>query len=161
LGSGQNEWHTPPEYVEVVRAVLGAIDLDPASCKVAQRTVKATKFFTITDDGLTKEWHGRVFLNPPYSQPVCRNFVSKLITERHSGRCKAAILLTHNFTDTAWFQKAGALADAICFTRGRIKFVHQHPGNAPIQGQAFFYFGDNVSGFREKFAAFGGLCRWF
>ena len=38
-------------------------------------------------------------------------------------RPTTAIMLTHNYSDTAWFQDAAALADAICFTRGRVRFV--------------------------------------
>ena len=41
LNTGEIEWYTPPEYLERVRAVLGGIDLDPASSKIAQKTVKA------------------------------------------------------------------------------------------------------------------------
>lgn len=57
--SGNNEWYTPAEYVESVRKVLGAIDLDPTSCEVAQATVRASQFYTIDDDGLDREWQGK------------------------------------------------------------------------------------------------------
>jgi hypothetical protein len=158
-GTGDCEWYTPAQYIEVARTVLGGIDVDPASHKVAQRTVKAKKFFTIKDDGLSssREWHGRAFLNPPYSQPAMRKFVSKLITEVHSGRVTAAILLTHNFTDTKWFQEAGARADAICFPNHRIMFVHQNGRvlESSTNGQAFFYFGNDVAGFVKHFGPFG------
>jgi phage N-6-adenine-methyltransferase len=159
LGTGEFEWYTPAEYVETVRKVLGVIDLDPASHEVAQRVVKAKKYYTKEDDGLTKEWHGRGFLNPPYSQPLITKFVSKLITEIHSGRTTQAILLTNNFTDTAWFHKAGALADAICFTRGRIRFVHRDGDKVAesVNGQAFYFFGDHVSKFVKHFGAYGTI----
>jgi phage N-6-adenine-methyltransferase len=122
-GTGENEWYTPPEYLDHARAVLGEIDLDPASSRDAQRTVKAAEFFTLSDDGLKHEWRGRVWLNPPYAQPAIAHFVSKMMEERLSGRVTAAIMLTHNYTDTAWFQEAASVADAICFTRGRVRFI--------------------------------------
>lgn len=41
LSTGEFEWYTPSRYIEIARAFLGAIDLDPASSKQAQKTVKA------------------------------------------------------------------------------------------------------------------------
>lgn len=65
-GTGEFERYTPAEYIAAVREVLGEIDLDPASSALAQETVRAIEHFTVDDDGLAQEWHGRVFLNPPY-----------------------------------------------------------------------------------------------
>ena len=64
------EWWTPSPYVEAARQVLGAIDLDPASCARANETVKAAGFFDIDADGVTQDWPGRVFMNPPSSGAV-------------------------------------------------------------------------------------------
>ena len=151
-----NEWFTPPEYIELARRVLDEIDLDPASHQAAQKTVQAKEFFTPDQDGLTKEWHGRVWLNPPYAQPAIGHFVDKLVSEITKKRVSAAILLTHNYTDTAWFHKAAEHSSAICFTRGRIRFVALDGGiAAPTQGQAFFYFGDNVGSFVSAFVEIG------
>ena len=44
-------------------------DLDVASSNSDQIIVPATKKFTIEDDALTKEWNGRVWMNPPFSKP--------------------------------------------------------------------------------------------
>lgn len=155
-GTGENEWYTPAEYVEAAREVLGAFDLDPASSEYAQRTVRAAKFFTVNDDGLKQEWGGRVWLNPPYAQPAIANFIDKLLLELREGRTTSAILLTHNYTDTGWFHAAAGAANAICFTRGRIRFVSPDGGiAAPTQGQAFFYFGPDVDVFAGTFKRVG------
>lgn len=155
-GTGENEWHTPSQYIEAAREVLGNIDLDPASSKFAQKTVKAKSFFTITDNGLTKQWQGKIWLNPPYSQPLIGQFIEKLIKEISTGSVSQAILLTHNYTDTAWFHLGESKAALICFTRGRIKFVDKDgEEGAPTQGQAFFYYGKNVKDFQRVFREFG------
>jgi phage N-6-adenine-methyltransferase len=154
-GTGENEWYTPAKYIGLARRVLGAIDLDPASSDKAQETVQATKYFTAEQNGLNQEWHGRVWLNPPYAQPLIAHFADKIVTERTAGRVTEAIMLTHNYTDTGWFHKAASVADAICFTRGRIRFIDadSNEGGSTTQGQAFFYYGDDgdkfVSIFRE------------
>ena len=145
-GTGEFERYTPAQYIEAARRVLGEIDLDPASCEIAQRTVKAVEYFTAKDDGLAHEWHGRIWLNPPYHRELAPKFIKKLITERAAGRVNAAIMLTNNSTDTAWFDDAVGACNAICFTRGRIKFLEED-GVTPVlptQGQAFFSLGADV-----------------
>ena len=154
--TGENEWYTPPDYVEAARRVLGCIDLDPASSEKAQKTIRATRFFSAEDDGLTQDWGGRVWLNPPYAQPLIQQFAEKVVAEVRAGRISEAIVLTHNYTDTAWFHLLESACAAICFTRGRIRFVSSSGELAsPTQGQAFFYFGQRREAFAEVFRAFG------
>jgi ParB family chromosome partitioning protein len=155
-GTGENEWYTPPQYIEAARYVLGEIDVDPASSEHAQETVGAKQFFTIADNGLIQEWNGTVWMNPPYSQPHIQMFMEKLAAEVGAGRATAAIALTHNYTDTEWFHVGARACAAICFTRGRIKFVNPEGDvAAPTQGQAFFYFGDKPDYFADVFSQFG------
>lgn len=160
FGTGENEWYTPVDFIGAARDVLGEIDLDPASSDVAQVTVRAGNYFTVEDNGLAHEWQGRVWLNPPYAQPHIADFVAKMVEQRLLGNVTAAIMLTHNYTDTAWFQSAANVADAICFTRGRVKFTDANGAvAAPTQGQAFFYFGDGVERFAARFASVGFVVR--
>jgi phage N-6-adenine-methyltransferase len=154
--TGVEDWHTPPEYLEVAREALGAIDLDPASSAKAQKNVKATKFYSIKDDGLKHEWHGKVFCNPPYKQPAIMQFVKKLIEQIAAGHTTHAILLTHNFSETEWYRTAAATCSAICFPIRRIQFVNAEGERAQPQcGQVFFYFGDDVERFVSAFETIG------
>jgi phage N-6-adenine-methyltransferase len=155
-GTGEFERYTPAKHIEAVRDVLGTIDLDPASTEQAQQTVKAETFFTEKDDGLERTWHGKVFLNPPYHRELAPAFVAKLVEEVKAGRVTEAIMLMNSSTDTEWFRKAAEKANTICFTYGRIAFTT--PGGeevAPTQGQAFFYYGNNVRRFIEVFGKIG------
>jgi len=155
-GTGENEWFTPLEYIAAAKLVMGAIDLDPATHPDAQAKIKARKYYTKREDGLRQQWAGRVWLNPPYSQPQIDDFVKKMVEQWAGGNISAAIMLTHNYTDTAWFHRAEAASNLVCFTRGRIKFV-DIDGNdcAPTQGQTFFYFGDKPDKFSRVFRQFG------
>ena len=155
--SGENEWYTPPEYIEAARAVMGGIDCDPASSKIANRTVKATAFYTKDTDGLDKPWGRRVFLNPPYAQPLVGHFAEALVRKAHAGEVEQACILINNATETAFFRSILSVASAVCFPRGRIRFLDPdgEPSGQPLQGQAVLYIGDDATAFRRHFAAFG------
>ena len=158
LGTGENEWYTPDDYLQAAREVMGgAIALDPASSEIANQRVQADRFFSASDNGLGRPWKAEtLWMNPPYSQPAIRLFSEKLAEEWQAGNLGQAIALTHNYTDTKWFHTLASACDAICFTRGRIKFVSPEGKEAaPTQGQAFFYFGANVEQFQRSFSAFG------
>jgi len=159
-GTGEFERYTPAEYIDPVRKVLGTIDLDPASCKQAQKTIKAKRFYTVADDGLTKPWKGRVFLNPPYHRELAPKFVDKLVGEFESRRVTHAVMLTNNTTDVDWFDVALRHAQSICFAQSRIRFhVPEGPDVSPTQGQMFFYFGSDVARFERIFCKIGGCVR--
>jgi phage N-6-adenine-methyltransferase len=156
--SGNNEWYTPAEDIERARKVLGKIELDPASSDIAQETVRAERYYTKDQDGLAQEWMGRVWMNPPYAKGDIEPFVAKLVAEYLAGNVKSAIMLTNNSADTEWFHKAASHATAICLTRGRIKFEDPNSDRAaPLQGQAFFYFGRDVKKFASMYATAGAV----
>ena len=67
--SHEQEWYTPACYIESARKVMASIDLDPASCEIANETVKALYYCAKETDGLTIPWHGTVWLNSPFNQP--------------------------------------------------------------------------------------------
>ncbi len=146
--SGQNSWYTPAKFIDSAKTVLIDIDVDPASCEFANRTVKADTFYSAENTGLDKEWCGNVWMNPPYAQPLMTQFAEKLIIEVDAGRTKQAIVLVNNATETKWFQSMARKAKAICFPDSRIKFIdyNGNPSGAPLQGQAFLYFGYNIDG---------------
>ena len=153
FNSGENEWYTPSFIIEAARESMGNIDLDPASNKLANETVKAENYYTIYDNGLTKEWYGNVWLNPPYSQPEISNFSNKVTALEFTQAC----VLVNNATETAWFQNMMSKCTCVCFLKGRVKYNDKNgtPANSPLQGQAVLYFGNNAQNFSEVFNKYG------
>lgn len=106
-----DEWLTPPE---IIRA-LGPFDLDPCA-PVNRPWEMAAKHFTVDDDGLSKPWEGRVWLNPPYGQETGR-WLERL--SMHGD----GIALIFARTETDMFFKWGwECANAMLFIRGRLHF---------------------------------------
>lgn len=124
------ERFTPAKYMEAVRAVLGGtIDLDPASCAAANEIVKAGKFYTAADDGLTQPWVAHTaFLNPPYGKRLWRgkeafnqSLWSRCFVEAYTaGMIGSGVLLVNACTSEKWFQPL--MRFPICFPDHRIKF---------------------------------------
>jgi hypothetical protein len=110
--TGKDEWLTPPS---IIRS-LGIFDLDP--CSPINRPWETAKVhYTVNDDGLSKQWFGRVWCNPPYDQTI--NWLRKC------SRYKNAIALTFARTETKMFQQyVFPYADALMFINGRLSFYH-------------------------------------
>jgi len=158
---GRNDWYSPPEVVAAARRVMGAIDLDPASCFHANEIVDAAKYYTRSDDGLKQKWRGRVWLNPPYDTLAPKFFV-KLCEEYEAGRVPMACLLlgVHHLT-TKWFQRVEGFAAIVCLPAGRLKFSGRLAhGNPPMHGSAILGIGVNHDLFASEFGEFGAILDW-
>lgn len=153
-----DECYTPALFLRAARKVLGRIDLDPASCAHAQRSVKARRFFSAKTDGLSKRWRGRVWMNPPYSRPA--PWVAKLLEGFECGDVTEAIALLNARTGSAWFQSLSAHAWR-CEKRKRIQFHGPGTGNGRtthgFNDSCFFYLGPRPELFAAVFSEFGQI----
>lgn len=111
----KDEWLTPPEIIKS----LGDFDLDPCAPVPEKRPWDTAKnHYCIRDDGLNKEWYGRVWCNPPYGRETFV-WLDKLATHGNG------MALIFSRTETIGFhEKIWNKADAIFFFKGRLKFHH-------------------------------------
>ncbi len=148
-----DDFYTDPNIIKAARSVLGTIDLDPSSHPVANRVVKATRFFTLHDDGLSKPWSGCVWLNPPFSE--WKSWVPKIIAEWQSGNVSQMCVLCATRTLTAqYFWDIHQHCTSLCIFRGRIPFWGGLAAS-PDDGHVVFYFGDSADRFGEAFKNLG------
>lgn len=159
--SESNEWYTPRYLIDKACAVMGAIDLDPASSVSANERLGASRFYTIQDNALVQDWSGRVWLNPPYGNEV-EPFVDKLIDSAESGEVTEALLLVAARTDTAWFRKLRKYPR--CFLWGRVRFINGATGEsgdpAGFPSMAV-YIGPNFLTFADEFKTIGDIYLWW
>lgn len=158
--STNNEWYTPAQFIEAARTVMGQIDLDPASCAYANRTVKAERFYTAEDDGFTQPWRGRVWMNPPYGREEGETdsnqarWTRRLIDEYQAGNVTEAVILVNAVPGNRWF--APLKSFPICFPDFRIRFYNeQTEAGQPTHSNALVYLGPDVARFVEVFSQFG------
>ena len=166
MQSGKMEWFSPAHVVAAARDALGgAIDLDPASCAAANEVVQATNIFTAADNGLAKDWHGRVWMNPPFKRGVCELFIAKLVSEPG---VTAWVCLVSNTTESRWGHQLLSAADVVCFPSTRLSFwgpdVCPVRDGKPLQGQmiAARFNQDRSAGitrFVDAFSDIGWICR--
>lgn len=112
-----DHWATPPSLVEELEREFGKFDLDPCCIPM---TAKAKTFYTAEDNGLQRAWFGRVFMNPPYSQPA--PWCKKALDETSAGNADLVVGLLPVATDTAWFHDFINGKAEVRFLRGRVRF---------------------------------------
>jgi len=117
VSSKCNEWDTPIHFFNKLDKEFG-FTLDPCCRK---DTAKCTKYYTIHDNGLNKDWsRDVVFMNPPYGGHT-GDWVNKAY--RESLRGAVVVCLIVSSTDRSyWHEYIFPFAAQIRFIRGRISF---------------------------------------
>ena len=102
-----DEWYTPP----TVPQSLGVFVLDPAAGPMRH----ARENWGPGVDGLAREWQGRIWLNPPYSN--VHEWLDRFVAHGDG------VALVNARPETVWFQNVAKRAHAVHWMRGRVNFI--------------------------------------
>lgn len=123
FSSASDDWATPQDLFDELNAVHN-FTLDVCASK---NNAKCDEYFTKEQDGLLQEWHGTVWMNPPYGREISF-WMQKAYFESAKG--VKTVCLVPARTDTAWWHDY-AMKGEITFLRGRLKFGG-HKNSAPF-----------------------------
>lgn len=143
FSSKDQTWETPKELFDKLNEVF-KFDLDV--CAEAE-TTKCEKFFTPEIDGLSQEWDGTCWMNPPYGREQIK-WIKKAYKEFASNSVTTVCLVPARPDTKVWQEVIFPNAKAICFMKGRIKFSGSKD-SAPFPS-ALIVFADEVTESQES-----------
>jgi hypothetical protein len=150
-----DEWYTPSH---VFTALGCCFDLDVASPGLdVTPWIPAKECLIAQDNGLACQWHGFIWMNPPFGgRGQIEPWLDRFFRHGHG------IALTPDRTSAPWWQRQAVKADAILFVAPKLKFIGADgkPGNSPAQGTTLFASGKRVIDALNKAQSLGlGLVR--
>jgi len=114
--SEKHDWETPKELFDALDAEF---HFQTDLCAVPS-TAKCRRFFTPNENGLSQQWTGMCWANPPYG-----NQIPKWVEKAYRSACEGhatVVLLIPARTDTRWFHNF-CVAGEIRFLKGRVQYV--------------------------------------
>lgn len=122
-----DEWYTPPY---VFNKLGCSFDMDVASPgRSVTHWLPAHTFIKV--DSLTAEWHGFIWMNPPFGgRNGLKPWLDKFIAHGNG------ICLVPDRTSAPWWQTWFPRMDLVLFVSPKIKFIGAdgQPGKSPAQG---------------------------
>lgn len=145
---GKSQVHLTPRWI---LDPLDAFDLDPCASDPRPWDCAAANL-TESDDGLGRDWFGRVWLNPPFHRYQIAAWLERMALHGHG------TVLVHARTETEWFGRIWRGATALLFLAGRVTFCKVDGTPQAIADPRSKHFGKPAnSGAPVVLAAFGAL----
>ena len=114
FSSATDNWATPQDLFDNLND-LYQFELDVCASK---DNAKCKTFFTVEEDGLTQDWKGSCWMNPPYGREIGKWMAKAYESSKNGAK---VVCLVPARTDTAWWHDY-AMNGKITFIRGRLKF---------------------------------------
>lgn len=133
--SNTDMWETPKEFFDKLdREFCFETDV----CANGKNT-KCLHFYTKEEDGLSKEWTGTCWMNPPYGREI-----GKWVKKAHDSALAGAtvVCLLPARTDTRWFHDHIYGIAEIRFVKGRLRFNDAGPAPFPSMVVVFKNLGE-------------------
>tara|TARA_R100001163_G_scaffold65717_1_gene64228 strand:+ start:2120 stop:2554 length:435 start_codon:yes stop_codon:yes gene_type:complete len=125
-------WETPVDFfTELDKEFQFTLDV----C-ANEENAKCLNYYDINDDGLSKNWIGNIWCNPPYGRDIL-NWVKKASEEIEKDYCNKIVMLVPSRTDTNWWHKY-VINEEVRFIKGRLKFGG-HRNSAPFPSAVVVY----------------------
>lgn len=123
MTSNKHDWSTPDSLYN---------ELDEEfhfTCDVAASdwNAKHSSYFDEVSDGLSREWNGVCWMNPPYGREISK-WVEKAHNESQRGVVVVCLLPAR--TDTHWWH-TWVMGHEIRFLRGRVHFSQRDGSSGP------------------------------
>lgn len=138
--SGNTEWWTPKPIVQVAKRLMGWIDLDPACSVEAWNYQGQHSGIHYADNGLEREWFGKVWMNHPFGRQHNMNWINRVVSTISDKEIEQACCITFASVSERWFQPL--LQYPMFFFCGRINYidpVSEKPVKGVTKGSVFTY----------------------
>ena len=112
FSSATDLWETPQDFFDILNDEFH-FDIDV--CALPENA-KCGKFYSPEDDGLSKNWGGTCWCNPPYGRKI-----GEWVKKASESNATVVMLLPAR-TDTKWFHDYIYHKTEIRFIKGRLKF---------------------------------------
>lgn len=158
--AARTDWCTPKVVLDPVRAFFsGRIDLDPCGNKDSLVDARSSCWGPgdLGGDGLERNWEGSVYCNPPFGAGLDRWIHKAAYDATNLCRCEVVMLIPASVDTRAWQEVILPTAAAVCFWRGRIRFVGAKAA-APM-ACALVYWGPRAQRFEATFEKHGRVIR--
>ena len=106
-----DDYYTPPE---IFTALGITFDLDVCSPPGGVPWIPKKGYYTIIDDGLTQDWFGLVWCNPPYSTPSL--WADKMIKHNNG-------IALMPLSKSKWFNDMWSASDGAVMVSPQTKFI--------------------------------------
>ena len=116
FSSNTDNHYTPQETFDQLSNKYGPFDVDV--CADAENK-KVEKYYDKQADGLSKDWTGKVWMNPPYGREIGK-WMKKAYESALNNKALVCCLVPAR-TDTAWWHDYAQKGE-VTFLRGRLKF---------------------------------------